>query len=332
MARPKSYSEEELINVANELLNKGIEPRGWRIREILGRGKTTSFDSDIKRLTESGQLPEYVKPSITTEVLPTRNETEHAQLPLEIQDAYKITEAKLSESIYALILRLNDITACHYEQLTRTRLQGAISEKESAFEEMRLAEEQVIKTEERVRAQVANNEELELKHEELEHRYSELEQAQANISSELIQLKRDNVKLCEDVRLSEITIQDLEKQVLSLSTANTVLDTQLKERNLQIIKLEERYSDLENQLDTTKQQLTVANSRYESSKVELTKEKEILSKLRSELLDLSSRLEVAEHRTLLLDRDNDHLRTVNIELSSKCGNLANQPCTSNINR
>ncbi len=86
MARPKSYSEEELINVANELLNKGIEPRGWRIREILGRGKTTSFDSDIKRLTESGKLPEYVKPSIATEVLPARSETEHAQLPIEIQD------------------------------------------------------------------------------------------------------------------------------------------------------------------------------------------------------------------------------------------------------
>ncbi|WP_258070276.1 hypothetical protein [Vibrio jasicida] len=198
MARPKSYSEEELINVANELLNKGIEPRGWRIREILGRGKTTSFDNDIKRLTESGQLPEYIKSSTATEVLPARSETEHAQLPLEIQDAYKITEAELSESIYALIVRLNDITACHYEQLTRTRLQSALSEKESALEEKRLAEEQVIKTEERVRAQVANNEELELKHEKLEHRYSELEQAQSNISSELIQLKCDNVKLCED--------------------------------------------------------------------------------------------------------------------------------------
>lgn len=197
MARPKSYSEEELINVASELLNKGIEPRGWRIREILGRGKTTSFDKDIKRLTESGKLPIYVKPAISTEVLPARSETEHAQLPIEIQDAYKITEAELSESIYALILRLNDITACHYEQLTRTRLQSAINEKEIALEEKRLAEEQVIKTEERVRAQVANNEEL--------------EQAQAKISSELVQLKCDNLKLCENVKVSASTILDLEE-------------------------------------------------------------------------------------------------------------------------
>ncbi|WP_256254920.1 hypothetical protein [Photobacterium damselae] len=41
MARLKSDSKEELINVANELLNKGIETPGWRVREILGRRKTT---------------------------------------------------------------------------------------------------------------------------------------------------------------------------------------------------------------------------------------------------------------------------------------------------
>ena len=324
MARPKSYSEEELINVANELLNKGIEPRGWRIREILGRGKTTSFDKDIKRLTESGQLPEYIKPSITTEVLPARSETEHAQLPIEIQDAYKITEAELSESIYALILRLNDITASHYEQLTRTRLQSAITEKEIALEEKRLTEEQVIKTEERVRAQVANNEELELKHEELEHRYSELEQAQANISSELMQLKRDNVKLCEDVRLSEITIQDLEEQVLSLSTANTVLDTQLKERNLQGTKLEERYSDLENQLDTAKQQLTIANSRYSSIQNALAKAEETISSLRSELSESITRANVAERTALILERDKANLTALNNQLiTDKTSNCQN---------
>ncbi|WP_434999881.1 hypothetical protein ACRZ5S_20765 [Vibrio scophthalmi] len=321
MARPKSYSEEELINVANELLNKGIEPRGWRIREILGRGKTTSFDKDIKRLTESGQLPEYIKSSIATEVLPARCETEHAQLPLEIQDAYKITEAELSESIYALIVRLNDITACHYEQLTKTRLQSALSEKESALEEKRLAEEQVIKTEERVRAQVANNEELELQCEELEHRYSELEQAQANISSKLMQLKRDNVKLCEDVRLSEITIQELEEQVLSLSTANAILGTQLEERNLQSIKLEERYSDLENQFDTTKQQLIVANTRSDSIQMDLAKTDEIISSLRSELLETNNRVQVAENKTQLLSQENGHLRFVNKELSRKHGGL-----------
>lgn len=314
MARPKSYSEEELINVASELLNKGIEPRGWRIREILGRGKTTSFDKDIKRLTESGQLPEYIKQSIAIEVLPTRNETEHAQLPIEIQEAYKITEAELSESIYALILRLNDITASHYEQLTRTRLQAAISEKESALEEKRLAEEQVIKTEERVRAQVANNEELELKHEELEHRYSELEQAQANLSSELMLLKRDNVKLCEDVRVSESTIHDLEEQVLSLSTANTVLDTQLKERNLQSAKLNERYSDLENQLDTTKQQLTIVNSRYGSIQNALTKAEETISSLRLELSESITRANVAERTALILERDKANLTALNNQL------------------
>ncbi|MCA3987364.1 hypothetical protein [Vibrio vulnificus] len=321
MARPKSYSEEELINVASELLNKGIEPRGWRIREVLGRGKTTSFDKDIKRLTESGKLPIYVKPAISTEVLPARSETEHAQLPIEIQEAYKITETELSESIYALILKLNDITACHYEQLTRTRLQSAINEKEIALEEKRLAEEQVIKTEERVRAQVANNEELELQCEELEHRYSELEQAQSNISSELMLLKRDNVKLCEDVRLYEITIHDLEEQVLSLSTANTILDTQLEERNLQSIKLEERYSDLENQLDTTKQQLTVANTRSDSIQMDLAKTDEIISSLRSELLEANNRVQVAENKTQLLSQENGHLRFVNKELSRKHGGL-----------
>ncbi len=155
---------------------------------------------------------------------------------------------------------------------------------------------------------------LELKHEELEHRYSELEQAQANISSELMQLKRDNIKLCEDVRLSEITIQDLEKQVLSLSTANTILDTQLKERNLQGTKLEERYSEIENQLDMTKQQLTVANSRYGSIQNTLTKAEKTISSLRSELSESISRANVAEHTALILERDKADLTALNNQL------------------
>ncbi|MCU8269197.1 hypothetical protein M2G84_21680, partial [Vibrio vulnificus] len=158
---------------------------------------------------------------------------------------------------------------------------------------------------------------LELQYDELEHRYSELEQAQVNISSELMQLKRDNLKLCEDIKVSEITIQDLEEQLLSLSTANTVLDTQLKERNLQSTKLEERYSDLENQLDTTKQQLTVANSRYDSIQNALATTEKTTSSLRSELLEACKRVQMAENKSLLLEQENEHLRSVNKELSRK---------------
>ncbi len=134
-------------------------------------------------------------------------------------------------------------------------------------------------------------------------------------------LKRDNVKLCEDVRVSESTIQDLEEQILSLSTANTILGTQLEERNLQSIKLEERYSDLENQLDATKQQLTVANTRSDSIQMDLAKTDEIISSLRSELLETNNRVQVAENKTQLLEQENRHLRFVNKELSCKHGDL-----------
>ncbi len=171
-----------------------------------------------------------------------------------------------------------------------------------------------MKTEERVRAQVANNEKLELHCEELEQQYSELEQAQANLSSELMLLKRDNLSLCENVKVSTSTIQDLQEQILSLSTANTVLDTQLKERNLQRTKLEERFSDLENQLDTTKQQLTVANSRYGSIQNALTKAEETISSLRSELSESISRANVAEHAALILERDKANLTALNSQL------------------
>ncbi len=39
MARPKSYTDDDIINIATQLISKGKKPSGWHIKEVLGRGE-----------------------------------------------------------------------------------------------------------------------------------------------------------------------------------------------------------------------------------------------------------------------------------------------------
>lgn len=36
MARPKSYTDDDVINIASQLISKGKKPSGWSIKEVLG--------------------------------------------------------------------------------------------------------------------------------------------------------------------------------------------------------------------------------------------------------------------------------------------------------
>ncbi len=53
MARPKSYTDEDIIDIATQLSSKGRKPTGWYVKEILDRGKIASIQADLERLTSS---------------------------------------------------------------------------------------------------------------------------------------------------------------------------------------------------------------------------------------------------------------------------------------
>ena len=56
MARPKTYSDQDIIETAMQLVQQKKEVKAWRIREILGRGKLTSIQSDLDRLIADNEI------------------------------------------------------------------------------------------------------------------------------------------------------------------------------------------------------------------------------------------------------------------------------------
>ncbi|MFA0348258.1 hypothetical protein AB4486_15055 [Vibrio sp. 10N.222.55.C6] len=319
MARPKSYTEEELIIVVNDLLNRGIEPKGWRVREVLLKGKTTSFDNDIKRLTEMGILPAFVKHPDAIQTLPSTVATDPEPLPLEIQEAYKLSEATLAKSMFELIVRLNEITNAHHEQLTRTRLQGALNEKEQAIEARTIAETLTIATEERVRAQVSINESLEQQNYELVDRNLELEQTNSDQTQKLKLLEIDFNELKTKQDDSLRLINELTTKNVVLLNEQTVLTTQLEERRLELEKLELKYSDLDNALDATKEQLVISTTHSESANKALEKAEQTIKKLTSDLSESRTNTEVLKEKSFHLEKENDRLNGLGVDAH---GNLS----------
>ncbi|WP_256867797.1 DNA-binding protein [Vibrio parahaemolyticus] len=67
MARPKSYTNEDVIRAANQLIEQGVEPVGWRLRELIGRGRRETLDRDLRQLVEQGQITIEDKSSIESQ-------------------------------------------------------------------------------------------------------------------------------------------------------------------------------------------------------------------------------------------------------------------------
>ncbi|WP_180767109.1 DNA-binding protein, partial [Vibrio parahaemolyticus] len=121
MARPKTYTDEDLIQTANELISLGKKPSGWRIREYLKRGKTSSIQADLEKLIADGRIPEAQNdtPSATTQVRTSY------ELPAEIQDLLERKEYDISTSLRDIVIAMNDSIHTHFESITYTRIREA---------------------------------------------------------------------------------------------------------------------------------------------------------------------------------------------------------------
>ncbi|WP_239073832.1 hypothetical protein [Vibrio diabolicus] len=162
MARPKSYTNEDVIRAANQLIEQGVEPIGWRLREIIGRGRRENLDRDLRQLIEQGHITIKEKSCIESQQPAIQVEsTVILPLPVEIQEALKLIEGQLSSSLVNLVTQLNVLTDTHYEHLTRTRLLESKALVDEALSKQQFAEEKLLIAEERVRVQVELNEQLE---------------------------------------------------------------------------------------------------------------------------------------------------------------------------
>ncbi|WP_242617133.1 hypothetical protein [Vibrio vulnificus] len=162
MARPKSYTNEDVIRAANQLIEQGVEPVGWRLRELIGRGRRETLDRDLRQLIEQGHIDTHRKLGMEPQQPAVREEPQALlPLPIEIQESLKIIEGQLSSSLVTLVTQLNTLTDTHYEHLTRARLLESKTMVDEALSKQQFAEEKLLIAEERVRVQVELNEQLE---------------------------------------------------------------------------------------------------------------------------------------------------------------------------
>lgn len=89
MARYKSYTEAELVEAANEIIEKGNAPTGWKIKETLERGRLDTIKDDLERLVEDGDIVLNINNSVDILRVPQVAEQENVQSD-EISEVYSL--------------------------------------------------------------------------------------------------------------------------------------------------------------------------------------------------------------------------------------------------
>lgn len=296
MARKKSYTDDDVINTAKIIVDKGLEPSGWRLREVLKRGKTTNLKIDLDRLREEGKIPEVVEKKTEVSINIQSGNQVHTELPVEIQDTFNRLETEFSDALKDVMVKMNSAAYCHHEQLIRTRLKYAENATEAAITAKTIAEEAAVEIENRVRIQVEEGEIQEDTIEELEDRLEELGNEKIDWNATNRQLQEKNLLLSEHLDTEIKSYQALMEKLSSSQEAYIVLDTQSKVVLSEIEILREQLSDLTVNFDFIKEKLVAETTELKSVNKSLEKIENQNTTLRKEHEEMLVSLRIAENK------------------------------------
>lgn len=267
MARPKSYTQNDIINAANQLIEKGTEISGWQLREIIGHGRCDTLYKDLKQLIEQGHinLPDKSSIGVQQPAVVVLEDPKVLPLPIEIQESLKFVEGQLSSSLVTLVTQLNVLTDTHYEHLTRTRLLESKTIAEEAIKKLVAAEENLLITEDRVKVQVELNEQLEQDNIVLKEQLSTAEQNSIKELETLKSVTSEKKYLLSDLETYQKNEAKQNEKILVLTKQNTVFETQLDNCRTEAAKQSETEILLQADLDYVRQQLTILSTKYESA-------------------------------------------------------------------
>lgn len=303
MARPKSYTNEDVIRAANQLIEQGVEPVGWRLRELIGRGRRETLDRDLRQLIEQGQITIEDKSSIESQQPAIQVEpTVILPLPVEIQEALKLIEGQLSSSLVNLVIQLNTLTDTHYEHLTRTRLLESKALVDEALNKQQCAEEKLVVAEERVRLQVELNEQLELDCTALEEQLALARLHGDEHLAALESMTNENASLLSDLETYQQNESLQNEQIQVLTRQNTVLETQLDNCRTDAVQKSEANGQLQADLDHVRQQLTILSTKYESAAQAESRSLEQLNTLAAQLAESKTLVAVLSERVSHLEK------------------------------
>ncbi|KNY40445.1 hypothetical protein AKG94_21485 [Vibrio harveyi] len=303
MARPKSYTNDDVIRAANQLIEQGVEPVGWRLRELIGRGRRETLDRDLRQLIEQGQITIKEKSCIESQQPAIQAEpTVILPLPVEIQEALKLIEGQLSSSLVNLVTQLNTLTDTHYEHLTRTRLLESKALVDEALNKQQCAEEKLVVAEERVRLQVELNEQLEQDCTTLEEQLTLARLHGDEHLAALESMTDENASLLSDLETYHQNESLQNEQIQVLTRQNTVLETQLDNYRTEAVKQIEANGLLQADLDHVRQQLTILSTKYESAAQAESRSLEQLNTLTAQLAESKTLVAVLSERVIHLEK------------------------------
>ncbi|MDE1243386.1 hypothetical protein [Vibrio aestuarianus] len=227
MARPKSYTDDDVINIATQLISKGKKPSGWSIKEVLGRGKISAIQSDLDRLIKSGHISvEALNVQDYKECEATRAFLSY-ELPVELQELLAKREEELCKVMRDMTTALNNKAHEHYETMMAIRIRDLDAKYNLTYRAKEQAEADFSDIEERLKKQVEEKEQLEDKIEELECELAESRQSHSELLQHNLQLTSNLTSITDKYEMLQRTYQDVNEQLSALQNDYTVMKVKL---------------------------------------------------------------------------------------------------------
>ncbi|MEZ8775835.1 hypothetical protein [Vibrio sp. 10N.247.310.17] len=261
MARPKSYTDDDVIKIATQLISKGKKPSGWSIKEVLGRGKISAIQSDLDRLFKGGHISAEFS-SLGSEESEDTIAFLSYDLPAELQDLLAKREEELCNTLREITTMLNNKAHEHYETMMAIRVRDLDAKYNLMYQAKEQAEAELSDVEQRLQKQVEEKEHLEDKIEELECDLAESKQNNSELLQHNLHLTNNLSAAAEKYETLQGTHQDLKGQLSALQNDHTAVTVKLEfaineNESLQscVDELTVRYEEAKEQLAETRAKL-----------------------------------------------------------------------------
>lgn len=227
MARPKSYTKQDIVSAAQAINEEGKVVNGSNLRLKVGKGRPDTLFSDYEHLVKTGAIKEAEKQQ---EIAVIAQEIEQKPLPTEVADSLSLAIGSLE----AMVRNCNDKAHAVNEQRVASEIKQA-----------------------RLKAEVAQTEAAESS-KELDKALLSLgiaEDEQAELEDELAEMKSElkQLKACFDAKKSECDRLLLTNKTLETeNTANAQKVTSLQVHlDLKLKQLNEAKSEFKADLNAS---------------------------------------------------------------------------------
>ncbi|EPA0508304.1 hypothetical protein ACQZNG_000870 [Vibrio alginolyticus] len=228
MARPKSYSDDDVIKIATQLIRKGKKASGWRIKEVLGRGKISTIKADLERLIQDGHISVEVPKVADAKDDEATLAFLSYDLPAELQELLAKREEELCKVMRDMTTALNNKAHEHYETLMAIRVRDLDAKYNLTYRAKEQAEADFADIEERLKKQVVEKEQLEDKIEELECELAESRQSHSELNQHNLKLTSNLTSITDKYEILQRTYQDLNEHFSVLQNEYTAVKVKLE--------------------------------------------------------------------------------------------------------